>query len=344
MLEKVYENIYRIVVELPKNPLRELNSYVICGGSRNLIMDTGFNTPECLRDLKEGLTELNIDMSKTDLLLTHFHADHVGLVNHIEEMAKAAGNTDFKIYMSQIDKDVADTFIKEEHNWKVQLSRFLAEGFPEEELKDVYAHHPAQRHKQPGGFTITPIDEGDIVKVGDIELKVMITPGHTPGHVCLYYEKEQIFFSGDTVLFNITPNISFWPGSTAALGEYFLSILKIRDLPVKLCLPGHRAISTDLKGRIDQLLQHHEERLQEVINILKANPACTGYDVARLMHWDIRAKDWSDFPAGQKWFAVGEAVAHLDFLVETNVVLKTSKEFEGRQVASYMSLVEKIKL
>ena len=344
MVEKVYDNIYRIVVGLPKNPLKELNSYIICGKDRNLIMDTGFNTPECQKDLEDGLNELGIDMKKTDLLLTHFHADHVGLVNHIEEMAKAAGNTDFKIYMSQIDKDVADTFIEEEHNWQVQLNRFLKEGFPEKELEEVYAKHPAKRHKQPGGFTITPMVDGDIVKVGDIELKVMITPGHTPGHACLYYEKEQVFFSGDTVLFNITPNISFWPGSKEALGEYFLSLLKIRELPVKVCLPGHRAISTDLKGRIDQLLKHHEERLQEVIDILKANPAATGYDVAKLMHWDIRAKDWSDFPAGQKWFAVGEAVAHIDFLVETNVVLETEKDFEGRKVASYMSLVEKIKL
>lgn len=344
MVEKVFENIYRVVVGLPKNPLRELNSYIICGGQRNLIMDTGFNTPECLADLKAGIDELGLDMSKTDLLLTHFHADHVGLVHYIEDMAKKAGNDDFKIYMSQIDKDVADTFIEEEHNWHVQLSRFLSEGFPEKELEHVYANHPAQRQKQPGNFEITPLEDGSIVEIGDIHLKAIITPGHTPGHVCLYYEKEQIFFSGDTVLFDITPNISFWPGSTAALGEYFLSLLKIRDLPVKLCLPGHRAISTDLKGRINDLLKHHEERLQEVIDILKANPASTGYDVAKMMHWDIRAKDWSDFPAGQKWFAVGEAVAHIDFLVETKVVLKSEKEFEGRKVSAYMSLVEKVKL
>ena len=344
MVEKVFENIYRIVVGLPKNPLRELNSYIICGGDRNLIIDTGFNTPECLADLKEGISKLNLDMSKTDLLLTHFHADHVGLVHQVEDMAKAAGNDDFKIYMSQIDKSVSEKFADKMYNWNVQLQRFLGEGFPAKELDEVYANHPAKRHTEPTDFDIVSLNDGDIFKVGDIELQVIITPGHTPGHVCLYYEKEQIFFSGDTVLFNITPNISFWPASTKALGEYFLSLLKIREIPVKLCLPGHRAINTDLKGRIDELLKHHEERLQEVIDILKANPTSTGYEVAKAMHWDIRAKDWSDFPSGQKWFAVAEAVAHIDFLVETNVVLKTQKEFEGRNVSAYMSLVEKIKL
>lgn len=344
MVEKVFKNVYRIVVRLPKNPLKELNSYVICGEQRNLIIDTGFNNPESLADLKAGIFELGLDMSKTDLLFTHFHVDHVGLVHQIEDLARESGNKDFKIYMSRIDKAVADTFTAEENNWNVQLARFLAEGFPEKELEEVYANHPAQRQKQPENYEIVPLEDGDIVRVSNIELKVMITPGHTPGHLCLYYEDEQIFFSGDTVLFDITPNISFWPGSTAALGEYFLSLLKIKKLPVKLCLPGHRAISSDLNGRIDDLLKHHEERLQEVIDILKENPASTGYDVTKAMHWDIRAKDWSEFPAGQKWFAVGEAVAHIDFLVETNVVLKTEKEFEGRKVAAYMSLVEKIKL
>lgn len=82
MIQKVYAcpDIYEIRVELPDNPLQYLNSYVIKGKTRNLVIDTGFNRPACRASLCAGLHALDIDLQKTDLFLTHLHADHTGLV------------------------------------------------------------------------------------------------------------------------------------------------------------------------------------------------------------------------------------------------------------------------
>jgi glyoxylase-like metal-dependent hydrolase (beta-lactamase superfamily II) len=75
MTEKIIENIYRIFVPLPKNPLKNLNAYLI-KGEKNLLIDTGFNMPECRRALMEGLSELDAEPGKTDIFLTHLHSDH----------------------------------------------------------------------------------------------------------------------------------------------------------------------------------------------------------------------------------------------------------------------------
>ena len=339
MVEKIYENIYRIVVVLPNNPLKQLNSYVIKGKGRNLIIDTGFNCSESFEALTDGLKELNIDMKDTDVFLTHFHADHVGLVNHLTENSK-----DSVIYMHPFEKEITDSYMKNDNLWNTQLSRFLREGFPEEELKLVYKNHPGKKHQPPGFFDTVPVEEGSVVKVGDIELKCIVTPGHTIGHTCLYYEKEKILFSGDNVLFDITPNIAFFPDRKDALSCYFDSLRKVEKLDVKLCFPGHRAVSDNLKGRVNELLEHHEERLQEALDILKENPGISGYGVAKRLKWSIRAKDWNDFPAGQKWFAVSECVAHLDYLVNAGAAECREQPMEGRQVTSYYPVKEKINI
>ena len=79
MYTHIEDNIYTIPVPLPNNPLRQLNSYVIKGEGRNLVIDTGFKLEECRKALCDGLEELGVDMNCTDIFLTHMHSDHTGL-------------------------------------------------------------------------------------------------------------------------------------------------------------------------------------------------------------------------------------------------------------------------
>ena len=83
MPEEILKNLYWIQIPLPKSPLKILNCYVIKGEKRDLIIDTGFNHPECKEALLNGLAELKINMDNTDILLTHLHSDHTGLVPEI---------------------------------------------------------------------------------------------------------------------------------------------------------------------------------------------------------------------------------------------------------------------
>ena len=80
MTEMMLPNLYRIEIPLPKNPLKALNSYLIKGDGRFLIIDTGMNREECQNAMFTALEELKVDLKKTDFFITHIHADHLGLV------------------------------------------------------------------------------------------------------------------------------------------------------------------------------------------------------------------------------------------------------------------------
>ena len=85
MVEQLYHNpdIYRIYVPLPDNPLKYLNCYVLVSDGETLIIDTGFNRPECKQALFDGLDELQVDFAHTKLFLTHLHGDHSGLTEEL---------------------------------------------------------------------------------------------------------------------------------------------------------------------------------------------------------------------------------------------------------------------
>lgn len=320
MIHEIRTGLYRIGIRLVGNPLKELNSYIITTPERNLLIDTGFNQPECLEDLCAGIRELGLDMEKTDIFVTHLHADHCGLISQIASPASM-------VYMSSIDKLLFEANLKNpEKSWKAYDALYLTEGYPPEEYAKTIKTNAARTLGARDAVPIHGLEDGQAIQLGDIRLQCIHTPGHTPGHMCLYNEAAQAMFLGDHVLFDITPNITVWPGLSNPLGQYLESLRAIKKYDVKLPLPGHRKSSDDLQGRVDELLEHHQLRLQEVVEIVAKTPGISGYHVAAQMKWSIRAKNWEDFPPGQKWFAVGEALAHLEYLVDCGQVLRICEQ------------------
>jgi len=120
---------------------------------------------------------------------------------------------------------------------------------------------------------------------------------------------------GDHVLFDITPNITFWSTMPDALGTYLESLQKIDAYDVQVSLPAHRKTG-DFHDRIAYLIGHHQRRLDQVVQIVREQPGMTAYEIAARMRWKIRCNSWEDFPVAQKWFAVGEAISHIDRLMK----------------------------
>ncbi|WP_289122270.1 MBL fold metallo-hydrolase [uncultured Megasphaera sp.] len=310
MIQQVYSHpdIYRIRVNLPDNPLQYLNAYVIKGPSGNLVIDTGFNRPECKRALGRGLQELGIRLqSDTALFITHLHADHSGLVG----LFAAAG---CPVYMHPIDYQyLVDS--EDGSTWKAAEDNFMREGMPPEEIRTQFSNQARTFSPDPH-FTVTTVQDGDHLHLAGCDLQVIHAPGHTPGLCCLYLAKEQVFFTSDHILFDITPNIQVWYHMKHALQRYLESLQKVRDLPVRLALPGHREGDTSIVGRIDEIMAHHDRRLAEICHLVKCYPHSTAYEIAPHMTWSMRGKKWKDFPPTQKWFALGETLAHIEYLVD----------------------------
>jgi len=312
MPEEIMKNIYRIEVTLPDSPLKSLNSYFIRGKDRDLLIDTGFRCETCRAALKKGLEEIGADIRRTDVLITHMHADHSGLMR---EFAAPDG----RIYMSTADLNVFRDF-KSGANKDLRRERYLSEGFPEAVLSEVEKRGPqGNMASDRVDERLTAVSEGDIVKAGDYSLEVVAVPGHTPGNLMLWMEEQKTMFTGDHILFDITPNITCWPKEKDSLGNYLQSLQKSKKYPVLRAFPGHRK-EGDYSARIEELLHHHGERLREVSGIVSAHPGLCGYEAAGFMQWKIRADSWESFPVVQKGFAVGECLAHLDYLTVRNKI------------------------
>ena len=186
-------------------------------------------------------------------------------------------------------------------------------GFPQNELRSALENHPGFKHGSNWVPALKILQDGDAIDVGDYHLVCVHTPGHTLGHTCLYEPEKKLLVSGDHILIDITPNIQCLAEGRNPLKQYLASLEKIRPYDVDLVLPGHRRLFSGFRERIQELLSHHHERLDEVLAILEDGPQ-TGYDVAARMSWDIVASDWDHFPVAQQWFATGEALAHLRYL------------------------------
>ncbi|MBN1656161.1 MAG: MBL fold metallo-hydrolase [Deltaproteobacteria bacterium] len=308
MTEEIRKGLFRIEVPLPNNPLRSVNCYAIRGGDRSLIIDTGLNRPECLQSIRQGVRELEIDLAKSDFFITHFHTDHLGLVG---ELAREGS----RVYFNQPELD----WMMNWGGWEVMFDYGARNGFPRDQLQSAFHNHPGARFAPTRIPELQILSDGDQLRFGGYTFRAVSTPGHSPGHICLYEPERKLLISGDHVLGDITPNIQCWSDEHNPLQSYLDNLDKVRLLETELVLPGHRGLISDPIKRIDELKAHHHRRLNEVLDVLDGGPA-HAYRVASRMSWDIEADSWDDFPLMQKWFATGEAIAHLRYLEEKGAV------------------------
>lgn len=307
MVEQILTDLYRLQIPIPNSPLKALNAYLIKGEDRFLLVDTGLNREDCLRPMLEGLHALDVDLNKTDLFITHIHADHLGLV----EQLHAPGR---KVYFSEKEASLVMLIRQRvEERFQDLYQYYIANGFPKKELDLAVKNHPGFRYSPARPPAFDPVREGDTIEIGDYSLRCIGTPGHSPGHMCLYDEGRKILFSGDHILFDITPNITRWPEFDDSLQNYLASLEKTYRLEVDLVLPGHRNIMKGHRKRIRQLQEHHKQRLREALHAVEEGEK-TAWEVAPEISWDLVAASWESFPAVQKWFAIGETIAHLKYL------------------------------
>ncbi len=319
MIEEILPNLYRMEIPLPNSPLKAVNSYLIKAPGRNLIIDTGMNREECLDAMRRGLGEAGVDLDETDFFITHMHADHSGLV------AALASETS-RIYCSRPDSAMIGPVFSSLEDWFKSIQAFaLVNGFPESILQDAVRQHPGFKYSAKGRLEFHIVREGDTIAAGNYAFRCVETPGHTPGHMCLYDPGKKLLVSGDHILGDITPNISLWTDGHNPLREYLQSLEKVSRLDVELVLPGHRDLIQDCRDRIEELKTHHRKRTEEILSILGGSRR-DAYQVASRMSWDMTYESWDLFPAPQKWFATGEAMAHLKYLEEEQLVRRETRD------------------
>lgn len=330
MIKEVLPNIFQIKVPLPNSPLGHLNSYLIKSEERTLLVDTGLNFPQAFDSLCRGVSEAGVIPAElTEILLTHFHVDHVGLIPRFKEISK-----DIRLSIHHVEVELSKIMSEKFEGYKEEMENFLkSHGAPSSIATNLQGFHPAfftPRAYQELAVSAFPLEDGQEIQVGDYDFQVVWTPGHSPGHICLYESSSKILISGDHLLPTITPHIAQFMENMDPLTDYLSSLEKTEKLDVEVVLPGHEEIFTYHQERIRQLKEHHKQRLMEITDELRTGSS-TAYMVASNIHWDVNYKSWHKFPPFQKYLALGETVAHLNLLEQEGL----AKRSEANQIVFY---------
>jgi glyoxylase-like metal-dependent hydrolase (beta-lactamase superfamily II) len=306
-VERVQPGLWSIPVPLPQNSLRYVLVYLFETDRGPYLVDAGWNTDDAFGALVAGMKIAGCEVSEVQgVMVTHIHPDHYGLAGRIRDASGAW------ISLHPADAELIHDRYDEPDDLLLRVAAALRRmGAPDEELE------PLRNASMPMRPLVDPVvpdvllEDGQKPEVPGWDLTAIWTPGHSPGHLCFYEGRRQLMLSGDHVLPRITPNIPYHPQAGAnPLGQYLESLDKLEPYEVEEVLPAHEYRFTDLHRRLEELRQHHRDRFNEVIAILRDGPH-TAWDIAAHMKW---SRSWDDIAGFMRRAAVGEAVSHLRVL------------------------------
>jgi len=303
-IREVASGIYQIYLPLPMRP-SIVNVYLVRGGDEWALIDTGMHSEDSIATLKEALAEVGCPPSAVrKLVCTHHHPDHFGTSRTYKELTGA------EVYLNPLEVPRIERMQSSTPSPEAQAF-FRAHGVPMPESPDG--------QPTPGRYFGTlyapvlpdhPLHDGDAVRIGNRELVVVWTPGHTPGHCCFYFPADKVLIVGDHLLPKITPHVGvYYTGPDNPLQDFLNSQRKVQQLDVELVLPAHGAVFKDHRHRAQQIIQHHKFRLQEMHDTITRH-ARTAYEVA------LEVFDFGpDRPIFHLLAATFETLAHLHFLM-----------------------------
>ena len=320
MPTEVIPGLYQLKVPIPNNPLGWVLPYLIPGDDGYTLIDSGWDTPEAFAALEGELRELNLTFDDIKrLLVTHVHPDHYGLAGRIKEVCGA------QVIIHQRERDVIRSRYREPEQLLERIEAWLIEhGVPRDEMADL------QSSAMPAWASVVPVEPdavlwgGETLDFGPYKLEVYWTPGHAPGHVCFYERSRRLIFTGDHVLPTITPNVSLHPQQMGnPLGDYLASLQRLEPLEVDEVLPAHERAFKDLRGRLREIVRHHEQRLDEMLGIV-GDGRGTAYEVASGVVWTTGTFD--TFSPWMRRAAISEALAHLEYAVYEGKLRQTRED------------------
>lgn len=291
---EVAPGVFLIELPLPSS-LGLVNVYLIRMEDGWMLVDTGMNTEASSEALDRAFEGLGVPWGDLrTVLLTHMHPDHIGLAPKVIQQSGA------RLLMHRADvellRDVACGNYRER-----ELQTLAGAGVPaaliaqitEALLEVKKSFHPLRPDVElEGGERLGPFE-------------VIWTPGHSPGHVCLYDRERKLLFAGDHILEHITPNIG-WQQDRSALAEYLHSLDRVAALDVDLIFPSHGAPFNGHRGWVRQTHDHHAQRCAEIRNAIGAG-ARNAHEITR----HVWKRELSPF---HHRFAVFEVLAHLEYM------------------------------
>ena len=261
-------------------------SVVLRSGGKTVLVDTGIGAPDgtLLTDLaRKGVDREGIEL----VVITPLHPDHVGW--NLSDGRPTFPNARYLV--PRVD-------------WDYWTQPSVLAG----------ADHVRDQVMPLEGLRVMDLIEGEY-RITD-ELTSLPTPGHTPGHLCMYERNQRLMFTGDHVLPYISPNVSLHADQegSSPLVDFRESLRKVAAFETTLALPAHEFTIPDLPQRCEVLLHHHDARLVEVLDAIGDDGPATARAVSARVTWNTGPFD--DFNLFMKRSALGETLSHLQLLLD----------------------------
>lgn len=297
--------------------LDHINLWLLEDGDGWTLVDTGYAMDETRALWQQVFAEGLGGRPVTRVIVTHYHPDHMGLAHWLTERWQAPLWTSEKEWLSaRVMTAAGEDFVPVRRVFARRAGLDDASSALFERRHDGYRRGvpavPARYHRLADGMTIA---------IGGREWRIVIGEGHAPELACLYCAETGVFISGDQVLPKISPNVSVAPHEPDGdpLRLFLASLARLRAaVPADtLVLPSHNLPFYGLHPRIDELGAHHHARCGEILDAChRPHSAC---DLVPLLF--RRPLD-----PHQMAFALGEALAHLHYLIGKSEIMRTLDE------------------
>ncbi|MDL2283907.1 MBL fold metallo-hydrolase [Oxalobacter sp. OttesenSCG-928-P03] len=297
--------------------LDHVNLWMIKDGDGWCQVDTGL-TWHRIKAIWKKLFETH---RLTRQIVTHYHPDHVGLAGWLQQ------ERGIELWMTQGEYLTAQAVAEGSGSYSVDamVELFRHHGLDRKRLDALKLRGNAYR----AGVPLIPpyfhrLFDNQVIRIGEHDWRVIVGYGHAVEHAAFYCEALKVLISGDMLLPSISTNIPVMASNQRdnPLKHYLDSLQRYRELPEDtLVLPCHGRPFVGAHIRVDYLEAHHRNRCNMVLDAVQApRTAC---ELLPILF------DWGELDTHQLMFAMGEAIAHLNYLEEQGRLIRLEDELAG---------------
>jgi glyoxylase-like metal-dependent hydrolase (beta-lactamase superfamily II) len=301
-LTEVTGGVFELRLPIPWEDTH-VNCFLLPDGDAVDMIDCGMSSQESFGLIADALRELAGPRARLRrLLVTHIHPDHYGGAGEMTERRGA------DLYLHRLEVPMVHPRYLEIEQLVEEVGRYLhVHGVPDAEADFLKNASRGFRQFVKPALPVLQLDGTELLELGCRRLRVEWTPGHSPGHVCLFDVDSRVLFAGDQLLPNASPNIGLHPQSTPnPLDDYLSGLERLLRLRPSLVLPAHGRPFLGAVERVAELRDHHRRRKEQMVEVI-GDDELNGWQVATAV-WGVRQN------LHEMRMALQEGLAHLQSL------------------------------